>query len=111
MEAVAGSIKPGDHVALIYKTRHEQLHWVCNYVREGLERKERCLYIAHDNSVPTVLASIASVGVDTEAAQRAGALRIVTREQSYLRFGIFEPARMIEDLKAEVTAALRDGFT
>ena len=110
METTA-SIQPGDHVALIFKTRNEQFHWVCSYMRDGLERNERCLYIAHENSVPSVLNRLERAGIDTQAAQRRRALEIFTREQSYLKYGIFEPSKMIADLKREVDAAIADGFT
>ena len=106
-----GSIRAGDHVALIFKTRDEQFRYVCPFISDGLEKNERVLYIAHDNSIPSVLSRLANYGIDTQAAQHRGALQVLTREQSYLRYGIFEPRKMIQDLKAEVDRALQDGFT
>ena len=104
-------IQPGDHVALIYRTRAEQLSWVCEYIGEGLERDERCFYIAHENSVPSILAALSKSGIPAEAAEQTGALKILTRDQSYLRHGIFAPEQMIADLKTEINTALNDGFT
>lgn len=109
--AATGMIEPGDHCALIYRSRAEQLRWVCQYIGDGLARKERCFYIAHENSVPSILAVLSKSGIPAQAAERSGALKILTRDQSYLRHGIFAPERMIQDLKAEIESALTEGFT
>jgi len=108
---IIDQINPGDHCALIFQTRAEQFSWVCPYIASGLRRRERCLYIAYDNSVPHVLKKLAAVGVDISTAQSTGALRILTKEQSYQKHGMFEPLRMIDELAGEVERALADGFT
>jgi hypothetical protein len=104
-------ISPGDHCALFFQTRREQFSWVCPFIASGLRRNERCLYIAYDNSVPLVLSELCKAGIAVTAAQSRGTLRILTKEQSYQKHGIFEPGRMVDDLAAEVERALADGFS
>jgi hypothetical protein len=108
---VVEKVKTGDHVALFYRTKKEQFASVIPYIQIGLQRKERCLYVVDNNSVAMILSKLAEAGVDVDLAQDRGALRIVTKRDTYLRQGIFEPARMIEDLRRDVEESLRLGFT
>jgi chemotaxis family two-component system sensor kinase Cph1 len=103
-------ISPGDHCALFFQTRVEQFHWVCPFIASGLRRAERCLYIAYENSVPLVMSKLTEAGIPVVEAQARGALHILTKQQSYQKHGMFEPARMVDDLAAEVDRALADGF-
>ena len=105
------SIQPGDHVALFFRTRAEQFSWVCPFVASGLQRNERVLYIAHDNSVPMVLSKFERFGIDVNTARATDALRVVTRNESYQKHGIFEPQKMVDSLVAQVDHALADGFS
>ena len=104
-------LQPGDHAALFYRTRNEQLAAAIPYIRAGLERNERCLYIAGDTSPGYVIDAMEAGGIDVMRAQREGKLTVATPQQTYLRYGIFEPQKMIEELKREVEAAIDDGFS
>ena len=107
----AEQLRLGDHAALFYGTRAEQFACVIPYIQAGLERNERCLYIADDNSVPVILNRLEHAGVDVDAALGRGALRVATKQETYLRHGLFEPENMIADLKEEVQSSLGQGFT
>lgn len=111
MVQVVEQLQAGDHVALFYRSKAEQFACVVPYIKIGLERNERCLYIADDNSAPLILRRLAEAGVDLDEAHERRALRVVTKSETYLRHGIFEPAKMISELRAEVEKALADGFT
>ena len=100
----------GDHVALFYRNRTEQLRVMIPYIKLGLKKNERCLYIADDNSVPLILRRLEEAGVDVDDAQRRGALVVTTKCDTYLRHGVFEPARMLSDLKEAVRQSLAMGF-
>jgi hypothetical protein len=101
----------GDHIAFFYRSKAEQLACMIPYIQIGLQRNERCLYIADDNSVPMILRKLKEAGVDVNAAQDSGALRVVTKHETYMRHGIFEPAKMINDLRREVESSLAAGYT
>ncbi len=105
------NLRAGDHAALFYRTRAEQLAIVVPFIAIGLERGERCLYIAEDNSVALIIRELRKGGVDVDAAQASGALRISTKHDTYLRHGIFEPAKMTADLIEEVKESIRLGYT
>jgi hypothetical protein len=100
----------GDHVAFYFKTNAERLAFVIPYILNGLKNFERCVYIADENTVPDILAQFQQAGVDIHDATARGALSVVTKHDTYLRHGIFEPERMIADLDRDVRFALQTGF-
>lgn len=111
LSEVMENLRAGDHAALFYRSRAEQLAIVVPFIAIGLKRGERCLYIAEDNSVALIIQEMRKGGVDVDGAQASGALTISTKQDTYLRHGIFEPARMTEDLIEEVKKSIRLGYT
>lgn len=100
----------GDHVAYFFKNNVERLAFVIPYMVRGLRNRERCVYVAHQNTTGDILAHLKKAGVDTDAAVASGALSVLTKDETYLRHGVFEPKKMIADLDRDVRSALRDGF-
>ena len=80
------------------------------YIKAGLERNERCLYIADDNSVAVILKRLEEAGVEVDEALKRGALTVATKQETYLRHGVFEPEQMIAGLKREVEISLEEGY-
>jgi hypothetical protein len=111
MYEIMENLRAGDHAALFYRSRAEQFAVIVPFIALGLKRGERCLYIADDNSVALVINEFEKGGIDVEAAQKSGALTISTKHHTYLRHGIFEPAKMTEGLCEEVRESIRLGYT
>ncbi len=44
-----------DHVCLVYKTNEEQFRYIVPFIKIGLERGKKCVYVVDDNSPQTVL--------------------------------------------------------
>jgi anti-sigma factor RsiW len=109
-DAVA-SLSPHDHACLLYETREEQFAAAVPFIRRGLERHEQCVYIADDNSVEAVFAALGDGGVDVDSATRAGALRVITKGQAYVKPGYFDPEWMMSFWKLASDSATRAGFT
>jgi two-component system, chemotaxis family, sensor kinase Cph1 len=107
----AEQLKLGDHAAFFFRTNEERLSWAVPYIASGLERNERCLYIADENTVFDIFCRLKDFGVDVRSAQRRGALSVLTKRETYLRHGMFEPAKMVGDLHNEVKYSLEHGFT
>lgn len=101
----------GDHVAFFFKNNEERLAFVIPYIVNGLRNLERCVYIADENTVPEILAGFKEAGIDIDAVTASGALSVLTKHDTYLRHGIFEPERMIADLDRDVRFALQNGFS
>ncbi|MBD3173579.1 MAG: PAS domain S-box protein [Armatimonadia bacterium] len=106
-----GRLGPGDHLCLIYRSREEQLQAAIPFIALGLDRGERCLYVADENTVDGVVSAMERGGVDVDQHRSRGALVLATKRESYLRQGHFDPDWMIQFLRVATEDALRDGFT
>jgi MEDS: MEthanogen/methylotroph, DcmR Sensory domain len=104
-------IELGDHVAFFYRTKAEQLKTVIPFIAIGLEQNEKCLYIAEDHTPSEICQHLQELGVNVLEAQKTGALSVVTKHETYLRHGSFQPHKMIGELCEAVQSALDTGFT
>ena len=100
-----------DHPILIYETCEEQLSVAVPFIRIGLERGERCLYVAHENSVETVREALSAGGIDITETLERGALIISTARDFYLMGKVFDPDRTFCLLEQAVNDAKADGYT
>jgi len=104
-------MKPHDHLCLIYATREEQFAAVIPFLRLGLERHERCVYIVDENTADAVLRALKDDGVDAAAAVKSGALAVITKRDAYLKNGYFDPDLMIRFLEDAVESAESKGYS
>jgi signal transduction histidine kinase len=100
-----------DHLAFIYENQEEQLDTVVPFLRLGLERGEKAVYIHDDNAAEIVVAAMERHGIDVAGATASGALVIVTKRDAYLRNSEFDPEWMIDFLAAAVESAKAEGFS
>jgi KaiC/GvpD/RAD55 family RecA-like ATPase len=100
---VVGRLGLHEHLCIIYDTQEEQLAAALPYLRASLERGEKCLYIADENTAAAVLDALGKGGTDVDRYLRSGALTIASKEETYLEQGRFEPDWMIGFL-TEATA-------
>lgn len=108
-EAV-GKIGLHEHLCLVYETQEEQFSAALPFIKIGLERGEKCLYIADTNASATLVNAMRTHGVDVDAAMRQGGLTITDREIYPLHDG-FDPGRMIEILARAERVARSAGFS
>jgi len=100
-----------DHLCIIYETRDEQFASVLPFIRIGLERGEKCVYIADENSAAEVLTAMKQDGIDVESAVDSGALTMAAKEDAYLQQGLFDPDWMIRFLKEVTNSVKTAGFS
>lgn len=111
LDAAIGRLTVHNHLCLIYKTQEEQFAAVFPYIKNGLERGEKCVYIADDNTVQVIFTGMLAAGLDIEAALSSGKLSIVSKMETYLKQGSFDPDRMIAFLKHATDEAKAMGFS
>lgn len=111
LERQLAKLKQGDHTCPIYETLEEQMATAVPFIREGLARGERCLYIADERSFEQLCAALAAAGVNVEYERGRGALELVTKRDAYLKSGVFDPQEMINHLLATAKQALADGYS
>jgi len=106
-------LKVGDHACVVYNDREEQLAAVVPFLRIGLERRERCLYLADDMTAEGVLKAGRRAGLDVDAAIASGTLTIADARSAYLRRGVFDPdsmsaflAEIVETARSRATSAI-----
>ncbi|MBW1933126.1 MAG: MEDS domain-containing protein [Deltaproteobacteria bacterium] len=110
MEAVGGMV-PGDHVFFLYDGEEEHRALITPYLRQGLERKEKVVYITDAHSAETILGYLRGDGVDVEPYLDSGQLAVLPAEAVYLPGGTFDPDRVIELLRTQTKLALAEGYS
>ncbi len=100
-----------DHFAIIYDNPDEQLDFIVPFLRLGLERGEKAVYIYDDNNPETVIGAMERHGIDVAAASASGALSILTKKHAYLKNGNFDPDWMVDFLSQAVDDAKKEGFS
>jgi hypothetical protein len=103
-------IETHSHLCLIYETKEEQYRAVLPFIRAGLQRGEKCVYIRDESSEQEILKALYLVGVDVKEALESGSLTMLGSHEAYLGSGSFEPEGMMDFLAAETDAALREGY-
>ena len=104
-------IGPHAHHSLIYDSQEDHLSVVVPFVRLGLERGEKCIYIADDGNEEKVREALNANGVDVERAVANGSLVLETIDGAFLRQGYFDPDAMPAFWRETTANALRQGFS
>ncbi|WP_394742668.1 MEDS domain-containing protein [Natronococcus roseus] len=100
-----------EHLASIYRTRDQQFEAAIPFVRTGLERGERCLYIAGETGREEVLEAMAGRGIDVERALESGALSIHTPTEVYGGTEReFDADDVLAFLESTVDSVTREGY-
>jgi hypothetical protein len=104
-------VGPHDHHSLIYESPEDHYGVAIPFIRIGLERGEKCIYIADDGSYGTVRDAMSAEGIDVERAIADERLVLETKDGAFLRNGSFDPERMPAFWKDATAAALKQGFS
>ncbi|NEU58640.1 MEDS domain-containing protein [Halorussus sp. MSC15.2] len=85
-----------DHFAQVYETDAERFAAAVPFVRHGLERDERVMYVVDKSSEAAVTAALLDAGIDADTALDTGQLSFHTVQDTYLRNGSFDPDEMVD---------------
>jgi signal transduction histidine kinase len=102
---------PHDHHALIYESPEDHFAVAVPFIRIGLDRGEKCIYIADDGREKAVRDAMHAQGIDVEEAIATDSLVLETKDGAFLRAGSFDPARMPAFWKDVTAQALGQGFS
>ena len=109
--AALEQIGPHDHLCSIYETQEEQFAFAIPFIRTGLDRGEKCIYIADESRHGVVRATMHAEGIDVERALASKALVLTAKEQSYLKQGVFNTEWMSIFWKKATELAMTEGFS
>ena len=101
---------PHDHLSLIYEGAEDHYAVPVRFLRLGLERGEKCVYIADDGTEPVVREAMYSQGIDVQSAIASDSLVLGTKEGAFLRHGSFDPESMMTFWREATSEALSQGF-
>src|SRR5258705_4231891 len=102
---------PHDHFCSIYESPEEHYAVAIPFIRIGLDRGEKCNYVADDGTVGDVREAMQSDGIDVDRATASNALVLATKEHAYLEHGSFHPDWMFTFWKEATQSAISEGFS
>ncbi|RPI18589.1 MAG: hypothetical protein EHM65_02080, partial [Acidobacteriales bacterium] len=102
---------PHDHLCSVYDTREEQFAVTMPFIAIGLERHEKCIYIAESDGLDSTRKAMRASGIDVVQAEKSGALTLTTKEQTYLGRGSFDPDWMFAFWREAAEKAQAGGFS
>jgi len=100
----------GDHVCTLFSSPDEQLTAAIEYIRQGLLRGERCLYVCGEQTPAEFRRALTAAGIDAIHAEQHRSLILLTKGTGHLKGGTFSASKMISMLSQAVKDALQDGF-
>ena len=104
-------LSPHDHLCSIYESAEEHVAVAIPFIRIGLDRGEKCIYIADDGMEPVVREAMCAEGIDVERAIATGSLVLEKKEGAYLKHGSFDPDWMFTFWENAAAEATHQGFS
>jgi hypothetical protein len=105
------ALRAGDHLCFPYETEDDKRSASIAFIRDGLGRHERCLYIGAPDDQRQLIGALEAAGVPATRALGEGALVVATQAEVYLRTGTFDPQDTLEFIDGLIDGALADGFS
>lgn len=102
---------PHDHLCSIYESQEEHYSVAIPFIRVGLDRGEKCIYIADDGKDEMVREAMHADGIDVESAIASKSLILTTKTETYLKGGSFNPDCVLSFWKEATKSALNEGFS
>jgi CRP/FNR family transcriptional regulator, nitrogen oxide reductase regulator len=87
--------RPGDHIVFIYEDTADLAAFATPFIKEGLVKGERCIYVFDDLKLAEVTEALAAGGVDVNREIQRGALVLMSAKE-YSTPPPFDPLRMVE---------------
>jgi chemotaxis family two-component system sensor kinase Cph1 len=99
-----------EHLCVIYDTREQQSAVAVPFLSLGLERGEKCMYVADENTTSDILEDMRAQGIEVDAAVEKGMLAMAGIGQAYLKRGYFDPDELITYWAGNVGEAKAAGY-
>ncbi len=98
-------------LSLVYEGSEDHYSVAIPFIRIGLDRGEKCLYIADDGTESVVRGAMHAQNIDVERAIATGKLVLETKEGAFLKHGSFDPEWMPTFWKQATAEAMSQGFS
>src|SRR5438445_5061630 len=100
-----------DHLCSIYESQQERLAVAIPFIRVGLSRGEKCVYVADDGTLRDTREALQAQGIDVDRAVASKSLVWATKEQAYLKRGSLELDWIVSFWKEATELAISEGFS
>ncbi|MCG3217309.1 MAG: MEDS domain-containing protein, partial [Candidatus Heimdallarchaeota archaeon] len=102
-------LKLGEHLSLIYENKEDQLNVIIPLMLMGLERNEKCIYIFDENTEKELIIAFNKFE-DIQKYTKSNQIEFLSKEQTYLNNGVFDPDKMINLIKKFEQKTIEDGY-
>ena len=109
--AALEQLGPHDHLCCIYESQQEHFAVAISFIRIGLDRGEKCVYVADDGTLGDIREALQAEGIDVDRAVASNSLVSTTKEQAYLKRGSFDLDWMFCFWKKATELAMSEGFS
>jgi signal transduction histidine kinase len=103
-------LQPGDHLCCLYASEEEHRALLSPFLRQGLERHEKVLYIVDGHTAGQILAYLSADGVEVNQYLQRGQLAVLSSDHAYMQGGQFDPERMMALLRSETDRAVGERY-
>lgn len=110
LEDDLNSLKPHQHIALLYNNPLEWKETIIPFIKWGLEKGEKCVYIRDSSWDNKLQEYLKKEGVEVNFCEKSGQLVILDESEAYTKDGDFNPDTMIHLIKTEAEKARDKGF-
>jgi signal transduction histidine kinase len=110
LEAALQALAPSGHVCSIDEHELEHLELIATFVGIGLERGEKCVFIADKGSDGRLEQTLYARGIDVREALNAKALVLMSPNEAHLEGDSLDPYRMFTLWKNLSSRAREEGF-
>jgi len=109
--SLAGSqLREARHVCAFFNSDEEQYRVLLPFIKDGFECGDKAVHVVNPDQRRDHLQRLATVGIDTTAAQQSGQLELRTNTETYLRDGRFDQDRMLEVFEQLASGNAKGGF-
>lgn len=98
------------HICAFFHTKEEEHRTLLDFIQEGIAQNERAAHFVSADGVNDHRSRLRASGVDVDAAENRGQLRVATWDDAYLKDGHFDQDRQIKLLESVLQAGRKEGF-
>jgi transcriptional regulator of met regulon len=110
LRRILKSLRPRDHVILFYESQEAKRKTLFSYINRGLQDGEAGVYVCSEESPQEIRNAMIEFGMNVEAYEKSGALRILPYTEMYIKEGIFDLEVVMDTWSKWYDEAIAKGF-
>ena len=99
------------HISSIYDSIEDNQLFLSNFIKMGINRNEKCIYITDKSNIFAIINILKSRGIDTKKYIKTGNLFILSKNQPFHKHSISSPNDMIKYLRRNSKQTKTLGYT